>query len=265
MDPKKENGSLESVNTSVVRALDILEYLNTCGQPMTVADLCRELNLNRITCTSLVKTLIAKKYLYKNEIGKICLTGKVYVMGQVYKDGFPVLERFNTLALEYTERYGCLSHLVTFAGLNQGILLSHVPSISIYSDVLHLYVPLYCTGAGKVLLAYQPQPIREAIVSAMELTPKTENTITDHQKLIETLGEIRAQGYGFDREEYRKGLFCVSAPVFNMDGSVHTAVSLTNLPVTSEAPIESFVPSVLNLARTLSYSSGYRNVNLEAL
>ena len=177
----------------------------------------------------------------------------------------PTRSVFNTLALEYTEKFGCMSHLVTFAGLNQGILLSHVPGISIYSDSLHLYVPLYCTGAGKVLLANQPRQIREAIIPSMDLTPQTENTITDHTKLVETLDMIRAQGYGFDREEYRKGLFCVSAPIYNMDGSVNTAVSLTQLPVTPDAPIESFVPSVLNMARTLSYSSGYRSVDLEIL
>ena len=73
MDVKKGSGTNESVNSSVVRAIDILEFLNTSGQPTTIADLCRGLNLNRVTCTSLVRTLIAKKYLYKNEADKICL------------------------------------------------------------------------------------------------------------------------------------------------------------------------------------------------
>lgn len=248
-----------------MRSFDILELLITSGRAMTIADLCRELELNRITCTNLVKTMIAKKYLYKNEAGKICLTGKVYVMGQIYKDSFPALERFNILSQAITQKYGCSSHLVTFAGLNQGILLSHIPTVSIYSDTLYLYVPLYCTAAGKVLLAYQQPQVRKSLVDSLELIPHTENTITDHAQLLKELDVIKSQGFGIDKEEYRQGLNCVSAPVFNADGSVNTVVSLSNLPVSPEQPVTSFVPAILELARTISYSFGYRNVSLEGL
>lgn len=265
MDVKKKTSANESNNSSVVRAFDILELLNTNGQPMTIADLCRELNLNRITCTNLVKTMIAKKYLYKNERGKLCLTGKVYVMGQIYKDSFPALERFNILSLAVTQKYGCTSHMATFAGLNQGILLSRIPSVSLYSDSLYLYVPLYCTGTGKVLLAYQQPQVRKNIVDSMNLVARTANTITERGELIRELEAVRVQGYGIDREEYRPGLFCVSAPVFDKDGNVNTAVSLSNLSISPEHPLEFFIPAVKELAHSLSFSSGYRNVSLEAL
>ncbi len=254
-----------NVNTSVTRALDILEFMNTCGKPMTIADICRELSLNRITCTNLVKTLIAKKYLFKNDKGMICLTGKIYIMGQVFKEGFPIIEAFNAYALDIVEKLGCVSHLVTFAGLNQGILLSQVPRSSIYSESLHLYVPLYCTGAGKVLLANQPYTITKSLVATLELTPLTCKTITDRRALTAELTKIRNNGYGVDDGEFRDELHCVSAPVFNMDGTVTTAVSLTGIKIDENMGVNDYVPYVKRLASKLSYASGYREVNLDIL
>lgn len=254
-----------NINTSVVRAFDILELLNTCGYPLTVADICRELSLNRITCNNLVKTLISKKYVYKNDSGKICLTGKVYVMGQIFKEGFPIIEMFNTLAAEITKQYNCASHLVTFAGLNQGILLAQVPSVSIYANSLHLYVPLYCTGAGKVLLANQPKKNADTMVSSLELTPLTDKTITSKEVLKKELIKIKESGYGIDNCEYKPGLYCVSAPVFNMDGSVNTAVSLTNLIINDELKIEHYIQPVHQFAQTLSQVSGYKKLRLNLL
>lgn len=261
----KDLNVAEGINMSVVRAMDILELMNTSSLPMTVADICRALSLNRITCTNLIKTLISKKYLYKNEKGMVCLTGKIYVMGQIFKEGFPIVEMFNTYAEEITKEFGCISHLVTFAGLNQGILLSQAPRDSIYADSLHLYVPLYCTGAGKVLLAHQPENVIQSVVSSIDMVAYTDNTITDKEHFISELNMIKTQGYGIDNCEFKAGLYCVSAPIFTQTDTIRTAVSLTHLKINSAKEIDQYVPRVKELATVLSHASGYRNLNLDSL
>lgn len=262
---KQNSETNEKINSSVIRALDILEYLNEQGSSQTIASICSDLSMNRITCTNLVKTLIAKKYLYKNEKGRICLTGKVYVMGKIYKEGFPMVEIFNTQAETVAAETGIDCHLVALAGLNQGILLSECPRKSLFEDGQNLSVPLYCTGAGKVLLANQSEDVIESIISSLELVPLTPNTITDKDALHKELATIRSQGYGIDFREFKQGLCCVSAPVYNKDGTITTAVSLTHLDLKTRDDAQKYISIVKDLASILSRASGYRNIKISSL
>ena len=261
-----ENNKTESSNLSVSRALDILEFLNTSGKSMTISEICRSLSLNRITCTNLIKTLIAKKYLYKDVNGKICLSGKIYLMGQVYRDGFPLIGIFNDAVLSITEKYHCSAHFLVFSGLNQAVMLSQVPAQFVYtSHVLPVCYPLNCSASGKVLLAFQPDEVRSRILPTLEYQRRTENTITSPEALEEELGKIRRQKYGTDDEEFRAGLRCISAPVFNADGTVTSAVSLSSLPAEKNFNFTNYLPDLYNLANMLSRASGYRDVDLNSL
>jgi len=87
--------------------------------------------------------------------------------------------------------------------------------------------PLHCTGAGKVLLAYQNEEKQNSIINQLELNKFTENTITDKNKLIKKLDEIKKQGYGFDEEERNVDVFCIGAPVFDINNDIMACVSIS--------------------------------------
>ena len=68
-------------------------------------------------------------------------------------------------------------------------------------------VPLHCTSAGKVLLAYGLATLPG------ELPARTGRTITDTDALQAHLAVILEQGYSVDDEENDEGVRCISAPV----------------------------------------------------
>lgn len=249
----------EVYNSSVSRALDIIETILKLGKPMTISDISRALSLNRTTCTNLVKTLIAKKFLYKNYSGKIYLTGKIYVMGKIYKDSLPIVDLFGAICSDVCNKYHCACHLIGFSGLSQAIVLSRLPDQAIYyTSKLNVY-PLYCTGGGKVLLAHQNRETIKSLLSQIELKPMTENTITESEDLVDELKKIKKQGFGFDNAEFIPHLYCVSAPIYNQEGNVELAVSLSMENNNADVDLTPFVPVVLDLANKLSYLSGYRD------
>ena len=47
-----------------------------------------------------------------------------------------------------------------------------------------------------------------------ELRPRTETTITDPALFVQTLEEVRAQGYAVDDQENELGVNCIALPVF---------------------------------------------------
>jgi len=112
---------------------------------------------------------------------------------------------------------------------NAGIYLDKIEAedygIKLYSVVGKSF-PLYCTGMGKILLAWAPEEEIEAAL-AVPLESFTERTITDPGKLRQQLGQIREQGYALDEEEITRGIMCVAAPVFGVGGRLIAAISLT--------------------------------------
>src|SRR5690606_22723297 len=87
--------------------------------------------------------------------------------------------------------------------------------------------PLYCSGVGKTLLAYQPEAASEAIMANLKLTPRTEYTIADVAALRDHLEIIRQQGYALDLGEIEVGLTCVAAPILGDDNEIIAAISIS--------------------------------------
>ena len=97
--------------------------------------------------------------------------------------------------------------------------------IRLHSEVGKRF-PLHCTAMGKVLLAHSDAGTVGRI-ARRKLTAYTANTITDGPALRKELDTVVARGYAVDREEITRGLVCVAAPVFGVDGELAAAISCT--------------------------------------
>ena len=85
---------------------------------------------------------------------------------------------------------------------------------------------LHADSAGKVVLANWPIVKRVQYLSRApaQVTP---HTITDSKQLDEHLRQIRQQGYAWAYEELEEGLAGVSAPIFDINGSIVAAINIT--------------------------------------
>ncbi|WP_395156990.1 IclR family transcriptional regulator [Ilumatobacter sp.] len=75
-------------------------------------------------------------------------------------------------------------------------------------------VPLHCTSAGKVLLAFGASGLPG------DFPARTANTITSAATMADQLDKIRRDGYALDDEENDLGVRCISSPVFGSDRDV---------------------------------------------
>ena len=85
----------------------------------------------------------------------------------------------------------------------------------------------YCSGVGKVLLAYLPGPERDAYLSEGPFVALTANTLVQPEELRRDLETIRSQGWACDNEEVFDGLVCLAVPVRRGEGLVHAALSVS--------------------------------------
>jgi IclR family transcriptional regulator, acetate operon repressor len=110
--------------------------------------------------------------------------------------------------------------------------------------------PLYCTGVGKALLAYDlldMQSVSDFVESSGPLVKRTPNTIVTIADLAAELALIRSRGYAVDNEENEQSICCVALPVFFGSPTRPTgAVSVTALVYrTRLKDLESKVNSII--------------------
>jgi IclR family acetate operon transcriptional repressor len=116
-------------------------------------------------------------------------------------------------------------------------------------------VPHYCTGNGKVFLAFGAAPMPE------RLERLAARTIVDRGSLEMELDAVRAQGYATTVDELEDGLAALAAPVFDAGGRAVAALSISG-PTTrlTAARIERLAPTLLEETRELSERLGHNDI-----
>lgn len=212
---------------SVDRAVSIMELLASQGAAR-VTDLAGALGIHKSTAFRILSTLEARglvdqdgdRGLYRLGFGIVRLAGATTAQLDLSQESRAVCER---LAHD-------LGETVNVAVLDQGWAtnISQVrgrPAIASHNWVGQR-TPLHATSSGKVLLAFQPDAEREAVVSG-ELERFTDHTITDSEELRKVLADVRAQGWASTSEELEVGLNAVAAPIRGQDGGVVAAISVS--------------------------------------
>jgi len=74
---------------------------------------------------------------------------------------------------------------------------------------------LHNTALGKAYLSSLPDDLLAQKVAALDLTPKTANTIVDKERLLANLKEAKERKFAMSEEEYLSGLITISAPLFD--------------------------------------------------
>jgi DNA-binding IclR family transcriptional regulator len=82
-------------------------------------------------------------------------------------------------------------------------------------------LPLHCTAAGKIFLAFSGAPLPR------KLTSDTSRTAVDRDALQLAMRSIVARGYATDDEEFGRGIRCVAAPLRDRAGNVVAALGLS--------------------------------------
>ena len=109
--------------------------------------------------------------------------------------------------------------------------------------------PAYCTGVGKVMLAFLDSDAADNVIEQQSFHVFTEHTLDSADALRAELNDIRENGYGFDREEHEPGIICVAMPILSDTGRVLGALSVTSTTSrTNLAGLEAFVPVLQDTA-----------------
>lgn len=225
-----ETDTSDTLVQSVSRALEILNFLTDNSDGVALSKVCEGTLLNMSTAHRLLGTLIAHGYVRQEP------ATKEYFLGpQSLRLAHTALAQFDIR----NEAIGPLRQLASEArelanmavlNADYAIYILQVPAeertIQMFTQI-GARVPLHCSGVGKAMLAYMPEMRVQQILGDKALPAFTVNTITNMLRLRQELATVRECGYAVDDEEREEGVRCVSAPVFQADGQVRAAVSIS--------------------------------------
>lgn len=89
----------------------------------------------------------------------------------------------------------------------------------------HAY--FHSTSVGKAMLAFMDHDQRSRILAERGLPARTPNTVTDVNAIELELDQIRRQGFSVDHSENEDNTFCLGAPIFDHEGRVIAACSIS--------------------------------------
>ncbi|MCK5425445.1 MAG: IclR family transcriptional regulator [Emcibacter sp.] len=212
---------------SVTKAFTILSHVSGSGlQGLSYAEIVRLTGLPKASAHRLLKEMV--------EIGALIfdIPTKSYRCGLLLaRLGAGVTAGYDirTIVRPHLENLQKITGQVATLGIlngTEGVYIDKVEGsdfgIRLHSEIGKAF-PLHATAMGKILLAYGDTAIHDA-----KLTAFTDKTITDRAMLKAECQKVRAQGFAIDNEEITRGLVCIAAPVFGVDGRCAGAISCTS-------------------------------------
>ena len=116
-------------------------------------------------------------------------------------------------------------------------------------------VPVHCSASGKVFLSQMTPAQRQRLLGATPLEACTPRTRTDLGVLEAELRRVKADGCGFDDEEFLPGLTCAAVPVppVNPKARASLCVALQGPTVRlNRDKLEALLPALRTAAQALS-------------
>jgi DNA-binding IclR family transcriptional regulator len=224
---------------SLRRALSLLEALiepSADGRGLLLTELAEITGVNKATLLRLSEPLIEAGLVARDAKGRFALGVGALRLGEAYLAGVDLRSVARPILEELVADTGETAHLVVFDE-PYVVYLDKVDSPSAVR--MHSRVggrmPLYCTAAGKAMLAWLPPDVVDRVLE-LPTPPRTEHTLTSATAVRADLEVVRSRGWSLDDVENEAEIRCVGAAVFGRLGEVVAACSLSgpDLRITAE-------------------------------
>ena len=112
---------------------------------------------------------------------------------------------------------------------------------------------LHASAAGRVMLAYGTEELREKVLNVRHLERFTPLTMVDPELIKVELAAIKIRGYAINRGERELEVAAIAAPVFNHEQAVNAALAVVG-PVQrfSDERIADMLKELLDATRRIS-------------
>jgi IclR family acetate operon transcriptional repressor len=244
----------------VYKALQVLQCLGEERREMALSEICYRVGMPKTTTFRYLQTLCACGFVTHDPDTDLYRVGvRLWALGQLSRAPLHLRETALPLMRVLRDRFNETVNLGVLDG-REVIYLDMVESRRSLRMQAQLggRDPVYSTALGKAMVSFLPEE-RWAEHLPARIAPRTGASLTCIAALREELRRTRERGYGLDDGENEEGVRCVGAPIFDQEGHVAGAVSLS-APATrmGDGALSEAAASVVQTAEGISRRLGYK-------
>lgn len=216
------NGSPRSLS----RVIGLFHVIADGSEGMSLAKLSAKLGAPKSSLLTLLRPLVSADYL-AHDGGLYRLGPSIFRLASDILSSRSFTHLVRPFMLQLVERS---NESVYLALLDRpGLCVTYVEGIHSPQAVRYMAPigaprPLYCSAAGRLLLAYQEDAWRNNYVRTAKLKAVTEHTLTSRAQLRGELEKIRRAGVAVSIGEAVPGAAGLAAPIFDTNGNALAAL-----------------------------------------
>lgn len=211
---------------SVVRAIQILEFIGSGEDGLTHAQIAKTLRIPKSSVSTILGDLVSMDVISFDISTKAYSLGpKIISIAHNYFEGLDLIEAGIPVVKSLARATGESVAIYIQSGKDTQLVYKQDSSQAILRMLkVGARAPMYAIAAGKLLLSYQPDREITRYISSTRLKALTNKTITDPLILRKVLEKIRREGIAYNDEEFEDGVLGVAAPVFDAFGKAVAAL-----------------------------------------
>lgn len=242
---------------ALARGLKVLSLFDSGTPALDLAAIGRCVGLARATALRTVRTLCDLGFLecvpntarYQPSVSAAAVGRAAIESNPAVRAAIPIMKRLSA-ELGATVNFGVL--------LDQSIYYVwrfKVGNLLGGASPTGARLPAYCTSAGKLLLAFAPDAVRNRYLRDTKLERRGPNTITDPKVLARDLEKVARRGYAIQDQEFASGFRSAAVPIRTGQGVIEAALNVAMPVGTSLVVLErEITPRLVAAARQISQS-----------
>ena len=212
---------------STKRVLDIFEALANASEGLTMAEICREVNVPKGSLSPILHTMADASYVAYDDTTKHYSIGlKTYLLGKSFDRENTSLSLFMAAMREVTKACGETCQLgVLDHGRVLYIAKVDSPQPIRLTSSIGKTLPIHYTAIGKVLVSEMDEERVRAMLHE-PLERPTDASVRTADEFIAQLSQVRSEGFAYDREEATKAIQCIGIGI-HIHGAIQYGLSVT--------------------------------------
>jgi IclR family transcriptional regulator, acetate operon repressor len=211
---------------ALARLLGLFEVLAKRSKGQTLAELNVVLKSPKSSLLNLLRPLVTEGYLTYED-------GRYWLGTSIFRLAASIMSvwNFSNTLRPYLEELAEQSRESVYIGVLDPILrtVTFVDAIESrhpvrFSVPVGTAAPLYCTAAGRVLLAFSSEKFQAHYIRTAKLNAQAPQTITTQKALRAAVDKTRESGIAISVDESTPGAAAIAAPIFGADGNVMAAI-----------------------------------------
>lgn len=248
---------------AVERCFQILDLSIKIDDPLSIQDVCNELEINSNMAFRLLATMTNAGYLIKDETSNrfsislkvLQLSRKSLLSLDIRKIAMPYLE------LLWSQVQNANINLAVFNS-SEIVVIDRIDSQNLPRTYFTpgKTLPFHCTALGKILTCELSETELNNLIKRKGLKSFTDSTITEPETLKNELARVRKEQLARDRNEFILNDNCNAAPIRDKNGKIVAGISISAFEnYMSAEEVEDTKNILYDTARKISDAMGFNN------